>query len=127
MGGGEGKCLYIDTEGTFRPVRMLAVAERFGLNGEEVLDNIAYARAYNAECHDGRVEVSAVSPRASNACSHVGPGGKAPSWDWADLGLGSHSSSSIRARVSIAQTFPAEESSRPGRLISQNFSVRSCA
>ncbi|GFZ48036.1 DNA repair protein RAD51 [Saitozyma sp. JCM 24511] len=49
MGGGEGKCLYIDTEGTFRPVRMLAVAERFGLNGEEVLDNIAYARAYNAD------------------------------------------------------------------------------
>ena len=27
MGGGEGKCLYIDTEGTFRPVRLLAVAE----------------------------------------------------------------------------------------------------
>lgn len=49
MGGGEGKCLYIDTEGTFRPARMLAVAERYGLNGEEVLDNIAYARAYNAE------------------------------------------------------------------------------
>lgn len=49
MGGGEGKCLYIDTEGTFRPVRMLSVAERFGLNGEEVLDNIAYARAYNSD------------------------------------------------------------------------------
>ncbi|KAJ7786248.1 putative RAD1 protein [Mycena metata] len=49
MGGGEGKCLYIDTEGTFRPVRLLAVAERYGLNGEEVLDNIAYARAYNAD------------------------------------------------------------------------------
>lgn len=49
MGGGEGKCLYIDTEGTFRPVRLLAVAERLGLNGEEVLDNIAYARAYNAD------------------------------------------------------------------------------
>ncbi|KIR42478.1 DNA repair protein RAD51 [Cryptococcus deuterogattii 99/473] len=49
MGGGEGKCLYIDTEGTFRPVRMLAVAERYGLDGEEVLDNIAYARAYNAD------------------------------------------------------------------------------
>ena len=27
-GGGEGKCLYIDTEGTFRPERLLAVAER---------------------------------------------------------------------------------------------------
>lgn len=49
MGGGEGKCLYIDTEGTFRPVRLLSVAERYGLNGEEVLDNVAYARAYNAD------------------------------------------------------------------------------
>jgi len=49
MGGGEGKCLYIDTEGTFRPVRCLAVAARYGLNGEEVLDNVAYARAYNSD------------------------------------------------------------------------------
>jgi len=49
MGGGEGKCLYIDTEGTFRPVRLLSVAERYGLNGEEVLDNVAYARAYNSD------------------------------------------------------------------------------
>jgi DNA repair protein RAD51 len=29
MGGGEGKCLWIDTENTFRPERLLAVAERF--------------------------------------------------------------------------------------------------
>ncbi|KAI0879307.1 DNA repair protein rhp51 [Hypoxylon argillaceum] len=49
MGGGEGKCLYIDTEATFRPVRLLAVANRYGLNGEEVLDNVAYARAYNSD------------------------------------------------------------------------------
>ncbi|KAK6366539.1 RecA recombinase Rhp51 [Exophiala oligosperma] len=49
MGGGEGKCLYIDTEGTFRPVRLLSVANRYGLEGEEVLDNVAYARAYNSE------------------------------------------------------------------------------
>ena len=28
MGGGEGRCLYIDTEGTFRPERLLAVSER---------------------------------------------------------------------------------------------------
>ncbi|PKU27963.1 hypothetical protein llap_21733 [Limosa lapponica baueri] len=27
-GGGEGKAMYIDTEGTFRPERLLAVAER---------------------------------------------------------------------------------------------------
>lgn len=49
MKGGEGKCLYIDTEGTFRPVRLLAIAERYGMNGEDVLDNVAYARAYNAD------------------------------------------------------------------------------
>ena len=29
VGGGEGKCLYVDTEGTFRPERLLAVSERF--------------------------------------------------------------------------------------------------
>ncbi|KAJ3388871.1 recombinase rad51 [Entophlyctis sp. JEL0112] len=49
MGGGEGRVMYIDTEGTFRPERLLATAERFGLNGEEVLDNVAFARAYNSD------------------------------------------------------------------------------
>ncbi|XP_013783490.1 DNA repair protein RAD51 homolog A isoform X2 [Limulus polyphemus] len=47
--GGEGKCLYIDTEGTFRPERLLAVSERYGLSGSDVLDNVAYARAYNTD------------------------------------------------------------------------------
>ncbi|XP_058811406.1 DNA repair protein RAD51 homolog A [Topomyia yanbarensis] len=47
--GGEGKCLYIDTEGTFRPERLLAVAERYKLVGADVLDNVAYARAYNSD------------------------------------------------------------------------------
>jgi DNA repair protein RAD51 len=49
QGGGAGKCLYIDTEGTFRPERLLAVAARFGLDGNQVLDNVAYARAYNSD------------------------------------------------------------------------------
>eukprot|EP00960_Hanusia_phi_P042899 755763-Hanusia_phi.AAC.1 len=48
-GGAEGKALYIDTEGTFRPDRLMAIAERYGLNGNDVLDNVAYARAYNSE------------------------------------------------------------------------------
>ncbi|KAK7064276.1 putative DNA repair protein RAD51 [Favolaschia claudopus] len=65
MGGGEGKCLYIDTEGTFRPVRLLAVAERFGLNGEEVLDNVAYARAYNAD-HQNQLLASAAGLMAES-------------------------------------------------------------
>ncbi|XP_072180472.1 DNA repair protein RAD51 homolog A-like [Diadema setosum] len=49
MGGGEGKCLYIDTEGTFRPERLIAVAERYNLSGSDVLDNVAYARAHNSD------------------------------------------------------------------------------
>ncbi|KAI8996902.1 Rad51-domain-containing protein [Pilobolus umbonatus] len=49
IGGAEGKCLYIDTEGTFRPSRVLSVATRFGLDSETSLNNIAYARAYNSE------------------------------------------------------------------------------
>jgi len=49
QGGGEGKALYIDTEGSFRPERLLAIAERYGLNGDDVLDNVAYARAYNSD------------------------------------------------------------------------------
>mmetsp|Transcript_33236 Transcript_33236/g.77246 ORF Transcript_33236/g.77246 Transcript_33236/m.77246 type:complete len:378 (-) Transcript_33236:163-1296(-) len=48
-GGGESKALYIDTEGTFRPERLLSIAQRYGLNEEDVLENVTYARAYNAE------------------------------------------------------------------------------
>jgi DNA repair protein RAD51 len=49
QGGGAGKCLYIDTEGTFRPERLVACAQRYGLNPDEVLDNVAYARAFNSD------------------------------------------------------------------------------
>ncbi|VDN28552.1 unnamed protein product [Gongylonema pulchrum] len=49
MGGAEGKCLWIDTEGTFRPERLLAVAERHKLSGQDVLDNVVYARCYNTD------------------------------------------------------------------------------
>lgn len=70
MGGGEGKCLYIDTEGTFRPVRLLAVAERYGLNGEEVLDNVAYARAYNADHQNALLtSASALMSESRYACN----------------------------------------------------------
>lgn len=49
MGGVCGKVAYIDTEGTFRPERIRAIAERFNLNPEEVLNNIYWARAYTVE------------------------------------------------------------------------------
>lgn len=49
QGGGEGKALYIDTEGTFRPERLSQISQRFGLDPNDVMDNVAYARAYNSE------------------------------------------------------------------------------
>ncbi|GMH42778.1 hypothetical protein BSKO_10697 [Bryopsis sp. KO-2023] len=49
LGGAEGKALYIDTEGTFRPERISQIAERYNLNSEDVLENVAYARAHNTE------------------------------------------------------------------------------
>ena len=81
MGGAEGKVAYIgnalqsvlislglialDTEGTFRPERIMEIAERFGGNWltflefvtkltrvvdpDQACENIAYARAQNSE------------------------------------------------------------------------------
>ncbi|KAH0543016.1 hypothetical protein FGG08_002624 [Glutinoglossum americanum] len=74
MGGAEGKVAYIDTEGTFRPERIIQIAERFGgmnylmsqkppirfefimkklthntVDPEQAQENIAYARALNSE------------------------------------------------------------------------------
>jgi DNA repair protein RAD51 len=58
QGGAEGKAMYIDTEGTFRPERLTEIAERYGLNGQDVLDNVAYARAYNSD-HQSQLLVEA--------------------------------------------------------------------
>ena len=41
--------MYIDTEGSFRPERIVQIAKRFGLNEEMCLDNVAYARAHNTD------------------------------------------------------------------------------
>ncbi|KAG4970283.1 hypothetical protein JHK85_036704 [Glycine max] len=60
QGGGEGKAMYIDAEGTFRPQRLLQIADRFGLNGVDVLENVAYARAYNTD-HQSRLLLEAAS------------------------------------------------------------------
>lgn len=49
MGGAAGKVAYIDTEGTFRPDRIRAIAERFGVDANAALENIAVARAWNSE------------------------------------------------------------------------------
>ncbi|MCR4335996.1 MAG: DNA repair and recombination protein RadA [archaeon] len=48
-GGLDGSCLYIDSENSFRPERIVAIAEAQGLDPEEVLKNIFVARAYNSD------------------------------------------------------------------------------
>jgi hypothetical protein len=43
----------IDTEGTFRPRRIIPIAERFGLDGEAVIDNVSQllpSPAATSEC-----------------------------------------------------------------------------
>lgn len=49
QGGAEGKAVYIDTEGTFRPSRIKQIAEGMGANPEMVLKNILVARAFNSD------------------------------------------------------------------------------
>ncbi|KAI7891818.1 meiotic recombinase Dmc1 [Mucor mucedo] len=46
---GEYRTAYIDTEGTFRPDRIISIADRFGVDPEIVLDNIVVARAWNSD------------------------------------------------------------------------------
>ena len=50
--------MYIDTEGTFRPQRLIAIAERFGMDPNAVLDNVAYAKAHNTE-HQSELLIAA--------------------------------------------------------------------
>src|SRR3972149_5509781 len=49
LGGANGKCVFIDTEGTFRPARIKQIAEKKELNSEKVLKNIFVARAFNSD------------------------------------------------------------------------------
>ena len=48
-GGLGGKVIYIDTENTFRPERIMQMAEKMGIDSNEALKNIKIARAYNSD------------------------------------------------------------------------------
>lgn len=48
-GGMNGGALYIDTESTFRPERIVQMANGQGMDYKKVLKNITYARAYNSD------------------------------------------------------------------------------
>lgn len=58
-GGAEGKAIYIDTEGSFRPARLQAIAERYGLDPTVALENVACARAHNSEHQMELLQVAA--------------------------------------------------------------------
>ncbi|MHA1684817.1 MAG: DNA repair and recombination protein RadA [Candidatus Heimdallarchaeaceae archaeon] len=49
LGGLEAGVIYIDTEGTFRPERIMQIAERFGASAEKILERIHVGRAYNSD------------------------------------------------------------------------------
>jgi DNA repair protein RadA len=49
QGGANGKAVFIDTEGTFRPERIRQMAVRYNANTDKVLKNILVARAFNSD------------------------------------------------------------------------------
>ncbi|MHA2183394.1 MAG: DNA repair and recombination protein RadA [Promethearchaeota archaeon] len=49
QGGLEGSALYVDTEGTFRPERIIQMASGLDLDYNDVLRNITVGRAYNSD------------------------------------------------------------------------------
>ena len=46
-GGLNGRAVYIDTEGTFRPERIVQIAEYRGIDPKQALKNIKFARIYS--------------------------------------------------------------------------------
>jgi len=48
-GGANGSVIFIDTEGTFRPERIVQIAEPLNLDNNEVLKKIKVARAYTSD------------------------------------------------------------------------------
>jgi DNA repair protein RadA len=48
QGGLEGVTIYVDTEGTFRPERLVQIAEAKGLDADEVLKNVVLCKVYNS-------------------------------------------------------------------------------
>ena len=49
QGGPGGKAIYIDSEGAFRPERIMQLAQGIGIDPEQALSNIRVARAFNSD------------------------------------------------------------------------------
>jgi len=48
-GGLSATAIFVDTEGTFRPERLVDMAEAYGMDTAKVLKNVIWARAYNSD------------------------------------------------------------------------------
>jgi len=48
-GGADGVAVFIDTEGTFRPERIIQMAKGFDMDPDEALKNVKVARAFNSD------------------------------------------------------------------------------
>jgi DNA repair protein RadA len=48
-GGVSGKAIFVDSENTFRPERIIDMAKAMGIDPKKALDNILIARAYNSD------------------------------------------------------------------------------
>ncbi|MHA2295123.1 MAG: DNA repair and recombination protein RadA [Candidatus Hodarchaeales archaeon] len=63
------KAVYVDSEGTFRPERIVAICGKYtdeGLEPKEVLQNILVARAYNSDHQVSLVEKMAREAQSTN-------------------------------------------------------------
>ena len=65
QGGGAGMAMYSETEGTFRPERLVPIAKRYDLDPQKVMDNVAYARAHNSE-HQNKLLLQAAALMCEN-------------------------------------------------------------
>ena len=65
-GGLEGNCLYIDTEATFRPDRIIQMAKSMGLDPDQALKNILVARAYDSDHEVFLIDKSADTIKEKN-------------------------------------------------------------
>ena len=57
--GGEGRALFLDTEGTFRPERLQPIAARFELDHDFVMENVVYDRVLNCDHLEERLNDAA--------------------------------------------------------------------
>lgn len=54
--GGEGKVVYLDTEGTFRPERLKDIAQRFSTDPDFILEKLMYSRVSNPDMLDDHLQ-----------------------------------------------------------------------